>query len=386
MPKNLTPAEKVVARQTTHCHICEKPFISLNTIRDVVKRDNARKVEDHCHITGKFRGMAHNECNKNFFLARTIPVFFHNFSKYDSHLIIRELMEIEPDYPCTVIPHNTETYVAVNKTIKVQRDNQQSGQQNTFLTLSFRDTFRFLGTSLEKLALNLEADDFKILRSELIKDYGVAGIDSKLDLLRRKGVFPYELVEKVENFERYTELPDKKSFESCLNGYKGISDEDYQHAANVWNAFNCKDLGEYSDLYLKTDVLILADVWERFRNNCTQAYDLDPANFYTTPGLSWDALLKSTNVELELLTDHDQITFIKSGIRGGLSQCSLRKISANNKYINGEADDEDSTYLVYLDVNNLYGYAASQKLPLNDFHWVEPEQVSVFIENLYLIL
>ena len=124
----------------------------------------------------------------------------------------------------------------------------------------------------------------------------------------------------MDSWERFdeTELPPIEKFYSSLSG-SNISTEDYEHALNAWKTFKCKTLGDYHDLYLKTDVNLLADVFENLRNICLQQYKLDPANYYTSPGLSWDALLKKTNVNLELLTDYDMHLMIEKGLRGGIS-------------------------------------------------------------------
>ncbi|XP_076384059.1 uncharacterized protein LOC143261653 [Megalopta genalis] len=138
-----------------------------------------------------------------------------------------------------------------------------------------------------------------------------------------------------------------------------------------WSRFGIQTLGQYSDLYLKLDVLLLADVFENFREKSLENYKLDPAHYYTLPGFEWDAMLKLTKIELELFTDVDMFLFVERGIRGGLSQCSHRYARANNKYMSTYDSAEPSSYLMYFDVNNFYGWAMSQPLPHRGFQWVD---------------
>ena len=141
-----------------------------------------------------------------------------------------------------------------------------------------------MSSSIADLVENLSPSDFKNID-------GV--IKHNTSLLRRKGVYPYDYVNSIKRLKD-TKLPPKEAFYSKLDEEE-ISDEDYQHANNVWNSFNCQTLQDYHDLYLKSNVLLLADVFENFRKMCLKHYNLDPCHYYTAPGLAWDACLKETN-------------------------------------------------------------------------------------------
>ena len=169
-----------------------------------------------------------------------------------------------------------------------------------------------------------------------------------------------------------TQLPKREDFYSLLTD-EDISDDDYQHAVDVWNTFGIRNMGEYHDLYLKSDILLLADVFENFREACLEYYRLDPAHYITSPGLSWDAMLQMTGINLELVTDIDQQLFIEKGMRGGISYIAYRHARANNKYMEFYNPEDDTTYIIYLDANNLYGWAMIQPLPYGGFKWVEPK-------------
>ena len=170
-----------------------------------------------------------------------------------------------------------------------------------------------------------------------------------------------------------------------------VSDDDYQHAQCVWNAFGICSLGEYHDLYLRTDVILLAKVFEAFRDTCLEHYSPDPAHFYTSPGLAWKACLKKTGIRLELLTNPDMLLMFERGIRGGITQAVHQYASANNPYTGDKLNQlEEPSYLQYLDVNNLYRWAMSQSLPAGGFRWIsiEPNEVgelAAYTDKGYLL-
>ena len=165
-------------------------------------------------------------------------------------------------------------------------------------------------------------------------------------------------------------LPDKEAFYSNLN-MEDITDVDYKHAKRVIKNLSNKNLGDYHDLYVQSDILLLADVFENFRNMCNKIYELDPAHFLSPPGLAWQACLKKIEVELELITDPNMLLMVEKGIRGGICHAILRYAKAKNKYMKDYNKDEEESFLQYNDANNLYGFAISEPLPDDGFEWME---------------
>lgn len=359
VPMDMSQIEEEDFQRSQRCHICEKR-IDYTEI----------KVRDHCHLTGKYRGAAHQKCNLNYEVSKTIPIVFHNLSGYDSHFIIKEICT-QIDGEIMVLAINDQNYISFTKTVNDAIVHVAGGKLfKQRIKLKFIDSFRFMASSLDKLASYLPSDKKTILRTE----FDVLGND-KRRLLERKGIFPYDYVDSWEKLNETT-LPTREQFYSKLTETE-IELSDYEFAQKIWNEFNIKTLGEYSDLYLKTDILLLADVFENFRQTCLNIYKLDPAHYYTAPGFSWDSMLKFTNVEIELLTDIDMLLFIERGIRGGISQCSGRHFKANNKYMHDFDPLKPSSYLMYLDVNNLYGYAMMKSLPLNGFKWCDDDILKI---------
>ena len=232
----------------------------------------------------------------------------------------------------------------------------------------------YIKTKNEKLILacyNCKQRYRKKFNKELVKrfasTYEFCNNDlNKFVLLLRKGVYPYEY---VDNWERFSEisLPSKEDFYSNLN-MEDISDIDYRHASNVFKVFKLENLGSYHDLYVQSNTLLLADVFNNFRDMCIKEYELDPAPFLSLPGLAWQACLKKTNIELELLTDYDMLLMVEEGIRGGICHSIHRYAKANNKYMKNSNNNEESSYIQYLDANNLYGWQSLKNYLLMDLN------------------
>ena len=301
--------EKERFNEETKCWICKGEL-------------NDDKVRYHCHFTGRYRGAAHNKCNLNYKKPYFTPVVFHNLSGYDSHLFIKNLGFNAGNIDC--IPKNEEKYISFTKNIEVGTYMDKKGETKPINhKIRFIDSFKFMSTSLDSLVNNLPENAFNNLKKYYTSD--------KLSLVKRKGVYPYEYMDTRERLKE-TKLPPKEAFYSKLNN-EDISDEDYAHAQKVWEVFQMEHLQDYHNLYNETDVLLLADVFENFRNICMKNYKLDPAHYFTSPGLAWDACLKITDVKSELLTDVDMLLMWEKGIRGGGCMISNRYGKANNKYM-----------------------------------------------------
>ena len=238
------------------CHICEKDL-------------NNDKVWDHCHISGKYCGAAHDNCKKKYVVLKYILIVFHNLRSYDSHLIVQNFRKYKEKND--TIPNNTAKYMSISI----------GNSRNKQVYLKFMDSLQFMSDSLESLVKNII--NFYHLETDIKNE--------NVNLLKQKGIYPNDYMNSWDKFNE-TKLPPKSLFFSKLNN-EHISDKDYEQAQNIWNKFNIMNLGEYHDLYLKTDVLLLADVFENFRKMCLDYYKLDAAHYFSAPGLAWDAALKN---------------------------------------------------------------------------------------------
>ena len=232
---------------------------------------------------------------------------------------------------------------------------------------------KVMGETLIFRCFNCKKNYKKEINKELVErfsnTYNFCTNDiNKFVILLRKGVYPYEYMDGWDKFNEKL-IPSKESFYSSLT-LENITEIDYIHANNIFKTFKLNNLGDYHDLYVKIDTLLLADVFENFRKACIETYELDPAHFISLPGLAWQACLKKAGVELELLTDYDMLLMIEEGIRGGICHAVHRYVKANNIYMKEYDQSKESSYIQYLDANNLYGAAMSEKLPMNGMKWV----------------
>ena len=341
----------------------EKDFKCAKTCCFCKKPLGDDRVRDHDHLTGKYRGAAHNSCNLEEGKKRTrhyqIPVFFHNLKGYDSHLIMSEIGKHTSKL--SAIPQNFEKMISF-----------------TFSHLKFLDSMGFLAAPLDTLVRNLSEDGRG--KHKFIHSTQHCAKPEHLDLLLKKGVYPYDYMSDWSRFDE-TELPPQEAFYSKLSE-SDITAGEYAHAQQVWQAFGCQTLGDYHDLYMLTDVLLLADVFESFRSLCLDYYELDPAHYFTTPNFAWDAMLKLTKVKLELLTDYDQYLMVEQGLRGGIAMISHRHAEANNPQMGDSYDEaKEHSYISYLDANNLYGHAMVRPLPCGDFRWETERDADRLIEQ-----
>ena len=409
------------------CIICKKPF-----------KENQIKCRDHCHLTGKYRGPAHQSCNINYQIKPNkiqIPCFFHNLKNYDAHLLISAAKKRHGKIK--VIPNTTEKYISF-----------------TIGDIVFKDSFAFTQASLDSLSSNLNEEQFintrKWLENNVKKDDRMEVEDFNIDnmmsiddepanfeideideideenenlekndsetvyinnmynfdyrknpyippilideekqkveqdflLIKRKGVYPYEYMDSFSRFEE-NEIPSQDAFYSKLSG-GGISNSDYEHSKKVFEHFSMESLQDYHNLYLLQDILLLDDVLTAFRSICMKTYHLDPMHYYTAPGLTWDAGLKYTNVTLDLLTEEDKFLFVEDGIRGGISMISHRHAKANHPDLENVGcfnKEHAKSSLLYLDANNLYGFAMMQYLPVSDFEWLSENEIKKITIN-----
>ena len=297
------------------------------------------------------RGVAHNACNLAYSVHPKkwkLPILAHNLGKYDAKFLIQEIQDYHPDVH--VIPCSMERFLCFSVGDVI-----------------FLDSYAFLASPLEDLVKDVLTDpkDWKHV-------YEATKGNARLNqIVKQKNVFPYTYFDGPHRFKE-VDIPPIESFYDTLKN-KHCTQEKYNFATEVWDIVG--NFEEFHDLYLMVDVLILADIFEKFRSQCLKDYELDPIHYISLPSFAWDACLKFTKVEIELFDQEEMYTMIENNCRGGIVQCSQRYAEANNSYMKeGYDPSKESSFLMQYDANNLYALSLSGYLPLNGFRWITDEE------------
>ncbi|MDF1853354.1 MAG: endonuclease domain-containing protein [Verrucomicrobiales bacterium] len=422
-----TDEQKERRKKAKQCYLCKKKFEG---------EKDKDKVIDHCHLRGKVCGIACKKCN----LERTItggkyqiPVFFHNLKGYDSHFIIREahkylrLVGGSEGFGGVSEAQSTKKKKAVasleKKGVKVDSKQQNNsgngakmevlnGSSEKVLTIQFRnlkfiDSLGFLSLSLDSLVKNLKAKEERVRKQKPNADlfpetrrfFKEKYPGKNVDMLMRKGIYPYEYITSLDVFKD-EKLPSREKFFSSLTD-ESVSEKDYKYAEEVWKEFGCKTLGDYHDIYLTLDVCLLNDVMKSFRDTAFDAWGIDPfhRSYFTLAKYSWECMLKYTaefykakgeDFYIQLLDDtqEDMYIFFEDAKRGGVSYIGNRHATANNPYLAEQYDEEQAKkdgfdiYIFYWDANNLYSVAQSFPMPYKDFEWLSDEDLEKLEEVL----
>ena len=242
----------------------------------------------------------------------------------------------------------------------------------TYRGFKFLDSFNFLHASLATLSKNLKhagVDKFKHTRR-------VFENDEQFELLLQEGIYPYTYMDSFERFSESQLPPKEASFNDLTNS--DISDEDFERAGKVWNLFDCQTLLDYNEIYIKSVVCILTDVFVAFCELFIQDYGLDPKHYITLPSYSFDCMLRFTSIQLQLMTCADMVLFVESFIRGGISVVTSRLATANNPLIKGYDVTKPTSYVNYFNAVNLHGATMIKQLPVSDFRFLNDDGIASF--------
>ena len=310
----------------------EEDFKNNNICRFCEKEILSDKVRDHCHLTGKYRGPAHNTCNINVKQkdSNFIPIAFHNFSNYDCHMFFKRLVDLKKDkVKLKIIRKTNEEYIAVK-----------------YGCIRFIDSYRFLSESLDKLVKNLDENDFKILKKEF---------PDKWQFLNKKIGYPYEYFNSINDYPKRVDNLKKEDFFSKIK-IDYPDDEEIERTKGIIKLFNIKDGEELTRLYCKSDVILLADVFEKFVKVSAKEYKINPLYCLSLPGYTYECALKYMDIKLQTLQDKDLILLLENNIRGGISSVM------GARYVKSD----ENKNILYIDATNLYGHSMSQMLPYDE--------------------
>ena len=301
------------------CRFCEKQILS-------------DKVRDHCHLTGKYRGPAHNTCNINVKQkdSNFIPFAFHNFSNYDCHMFFKRLVDLKKDkVKFKIIPKTNEEYIAAK-----------------YGCIRFIDSYRFLSESLDKSVKNLDEDDFKILKKEF---------PDKWQYLNKKLAYPYQYFSSINDYQKPVDNLKKEDFFSKIKN-ECPDDDEIERTKEIIKLFVIKNGQELTKLSCKSDVILLADVIEKFVKVSFEEYGINPLYCVSLPGYTYQCASKDTDIKLQTLQDNDLILLVEKNIRGGISSV------VGDRYVKSDENKK----ILYIDATNLYGHSMSQMLPYDE--------------------
>ena len=341
-PKNYKEIREIVYK-TNVCWLCDKIFTNEND-----------KIRQYCKLTGNYLGAAHQSCIGNVNNAnqhKCIPVLYHNFSKYDNHMFFNDLINSKVDkIDLSVIPRTNEEYMSVN-----------------FGCIKFLDSMRFQPDSLEKLTESLKDEDYIHLKRQFPNHWM---------LLKNKLAYPYEFYKTIEDYEKPIEELLKAGNEKYYSKTKNkIPDQEEINRTNeITKLFNIKNGRELTELYNKADVILLADIFEKFIEVSKTEFGINPLYNISLPGTTWSNGLKYTKIELELIKNFDLFQMFESGIRGGISGIF------GDRYI----ESDNNTVILHVDMNNLYGFAMLFHLPTGNFQIYENNSITESFINKVL--
>ena len=341
-PKITIKSEKSFLKSKI-CWLCDIEFINTND-----------KSRHYCKLTGKYLGSAHQSCidyiNK-VNLHKFIPVLYHNFSKYDNHMFFNELINSKVDkINLSVIPKTNEEYMSVN-----------------YGCVKFLDSMRFQQASLEQLTQSLKDEDYIHLKRHF---------PNRWMILKKKIAYPYEFYKTLQDYEKPIGELLKAGNEAYYSKTKNeIPDQDEINRTNeIIKLFNIKNARELTELYNKADIILLADIFEKFLKVSKIEFGINPLYHISLPGTTWSNGLKYTKIKLELIKNVDLFQMFESGIRGGLSGVF------GNRYI----ESDNNTVILHVDMNNLYGFAMLFHPPTGNFQIYEKDSITESFINKVL--